>query len=230
VCGASGTCRCNAGSLGPDCSICSRAVKTPVNPLALAISAQTFVTIDGSSGGSLRLSSAAPDGADVPAGAFFGNESLGVLEVVGASAPPLASHRVVGAAKDFKPDGLRFSRPVRLRLSYADSFSARLFGSAYAVWFYNGSSGTWEKIPGGGVDLTSKFVFADTDHFSLYAIMEEIPVSPSVVSIAVGVGVGGAVLIVVVTLGVVHFKRKRQTERRDIEASTNSPNPQDAIV
>jgi hypothetical protein len=185
----------------------------------IRIVSQVFLTINGSAGGSLQLSSSSPDGIDIPAGAFAGNESIGILELEESSLPLTSSLRVIGSAKDFKPDGLRFSKPVRIKLSFPDSFASRLLSSTYAIQFYNVSTKAWERVPGGGVNSASKFVFAETDHFSLYAIMEDLPFGLNVVGLGVGVGVGGFVLIASISAWVYISKKKKQRLRQVVKST-----------
>lgn len=186
----------------------------------IRIVSQVFLTIDGSAGGSLQLSSSSSDGIDIPAGAFAGNESIGILELEESSLPLMSSLRVIGSAKDFKPDGLRFSKPVRIKLSFPDSFASRLLSSTYAIQFYNVSTKAWERVPGGGVNSASKFVYAETVHFSLYAIMEDLPFGLNVVGLGVGVGVGGFVLIASISAWVYISKKKKQRLRQVVKSTT----------
>jgi hypothetical protein len=197
---------CEAGYFGGSCA------------LSGTIRSQVSAPISGASGGQIRLTASAKEGIDIPAGAFVGNVTIGIVELDNTAAPAPADTKLKlsGSVKDFKPDGQRFLVPVTIKLAAADAtILSRAVGSTFGIYFYNTTSNVWEKVTlGAAVDTANGVVSAQTDHFSLYGVMEELSVvgqTLNVLGIGVGVGVGGGVgLIIIIVVIVVMVRRKRR--------------------
>ncbi|MBI5526204.1 MAG: hypothetical protein HY897_07700 [Deltaproteobacteria bacterium] len=101
---------------------------------------------------------------EVPEGALDRTVTIEIVEAAGV--PP----GNVGKAFDFKPDGLKFLKPVTITISYkagdVPSGSPESFLRLGTV-----SGGKWEALTVSSVDTAARHVTGETDHFTPYGVV-----------------------------------------------------------
>ncbi|MBI5526203.1 MAG: hypothetical protein HY897_07695 [Deltaproteobacteria bacterium] len=101
---------------------------------------------------------------EVPAGALDKDVTI---EIVETSEVPSGN---IGKAFDFKPDGLKFLKPVTITIAY----NSGDIQSGYSESFFKlgtVAGGKWEAVAVSSVDTSSKHVIGETDHFTPYGII-----------------------------------------------------------
>ena len=135
------------------------AIIRPVN----APTSQASTPVAAVMGGSVSLAGKAS--LVIPAGAMATNQTITVVEYDASTLPVTDSNtRLVSSIKDFKPDGLTFSRPVLLSLNVAADVAASR-GPALTVFYFNPQTGLWERV-GGSLTADLSAVVTNITHFS----------------------------------------------------------------
>ncbi len=81
-------------------------------------------------------------------------------------APPMANSTGALNAVEFGPKGLAFGQPALIALPLPDDVV--LSASRVGAFVYN-PAGRWERVRAVGIDLDQRFIFAQAQHFSVYA-------------------------------------------------------------
>lgn len=107
----------------------------------------------------------------IPPNSISSNEeSISIVKLRDDELPPILSSGInlkpTGLAYDFKPDNLKFNHPATITLFYPES---GLNEDKLAVFYYNGIKWVYA---GGNVNKEERTITFQTNHLSLYAIME----------------------------------------------------------
>ena len=142
-----------------------------------------------------------------------------------------------GKAAYFEPSGIRFLRPVEIRLSFNRTISL-LSNMTLVTCVFQTSTNTWIPKPShrsnDRIDFALGFLYADTDSFSMYAplvvpapVITLTPVDggilPGQIALAVVLSIFGAFLI----LFILYDCHRRSARDADSEAVAYKPQPEE---
>lgn len=105
------------------------------------------------------------------------------VSIAGNAAPAASDsssgpyYQIIGQAIEFQPEGTTFNQPVTLTLPYNADELAGAKESDLIVAYYNPQTQQWEPLSGIAIDTGLKLAKAQTNHFSLYAVLA--PMVPS---------------------------------------------------
>lgn len=125
----------------------------------------------GGSGGTVTAASGNVSVA-VPAGALSNSVPVSVTPV---ASPPANPKLVAGTAYEFGPDGTTFSQPVTIKIKYDASNVGAATPANFRLHKY--ANGAWNPLAGSTVDPATRTVTGQTSSFSLYAVLEVVPVA-----------------------------------------------------
>ncbi len=107
-----------------------------------------------------------------------GEEIISITKVKDTDIPPVLSLGInikpINIAYDFKPDNLRFTNQATITLYYTPEDPEGLDEDKLAIFYYNGTK--WVYV-GGKVNKEENTISFQTNHLSLYAIMEYSPLT-----------------------------------------------------
>ncbi len=107
-----------------------------------------------------------------------GEEIISITKVKDTDIPPVLSLGInikpINIAYDFKPDNLRFTNQATITLYYTPEDPEGLDEDKLAIFYYNGTK--WVYV-GGEVNKDENSISFQTNHLSLYAIMEYSPLT-----------------------------------------------------
>jgi Cys-rich repeat protein len=101
---------------------------------------------------------------EVPEGALDRTVTIEIVEAAGV--PP----GNVGKAFDFKPDGLKFLKPVTITIAYKPGDVPSGFSEVF-LRLGTVAGGKWEALVVSSVDTAAKRVTGETDHFTPYGVV-----------------------------------------------------------
>ncbi|MEK7353986.1 MAG: hypothetical protein AABZ77_05730, partial [Chloroflexota bacterium] len=104
--------------------------------------------------------------------------TLTVTPVASPPPPPTGSN-VIGVAYDFGPVGATFNPPITMTISYDPAnIPPGVAETSLVIAFYNATSGSWEMLTG-VVNTATHTITVQLSHFSKYAVMARLPVTPT---------------------------------------------------
>jgi probable HAF family extracellular repeat protein len=112
----------------------------------------------------------------IPPNALAQNTTIFVQPAPGTLAPPPKNNTILGAtAYDLSPNGLQFSTPATLTITYSPT-SIPTGVPETSLEIYTEASGAWQVVDGSTVNTTAHSISVPLAHFSVYAV-----ISPSFV-------------------------------------------------
>lgn len=140
------------------------------------------VSVSSTSGGLCQLT----DGLDpyhteveFPPGAIEGSETVTCGKVAGlgtAAASLTARTRSLGIVREFKVAGNpkpRFLKPVTLKIPYAGASAGR--EDNLRMYWFDDDTSRWQSVNTSAVKKDEQRVWATTDHFTIFSVMEFVP-------------------------------------------------------
>ncbi|MBI5789258.1 MAG: PKD domain-containing protein [Candidatus Schekmanbacteria bacterium] len=111
---------------------------------------------------------------EIPENALAQDAVITVSEVVNPPALPNGAQST-GTVVDFGPDGLQFSQPVKIALPYSIADPNKL-----QFCYYDSAKKNWNSLDIINIDTANQLVWAQTTHFTAYALLNPAePLAPS---------------------------------------------------
>jgi len=111
------------------------------------------------------------------------SDTNGTVEVIKTSANPKSGFSIpaLGIFLDIKSDDIQNSTTIKVFYTDQEVSDAGIVESTMRLYYFNETSQAWEKYDGleGGVDTTNNYVWAKTNHFSIWGAFGTAVVVPS---------------------------------------------------